>query len=186
MSESVKGRHPLSVEEYLEFEESSSVRHEYVGGEIYAMTGGTYRHNAIAVNIVRKLADAADGTPCRVYVSDMKVRIEDSPFYYPDVMVVCEPLASENPVFEEKPCVIVEVVSSSTEKTDRREKLVGYQRIPTLRAYIIVAQDRKWISHYFRDESGVWIRGDLVEEGRVRVPCPPGAELRVEDVYAGL
>ncbi|MDQ3508559.1 MAG: Uma2 family endonuclease [Actinomycetota bacterium] len=186
MSESMKPRHHLTVEEYLELEESSTVKHEYVGGDIHAMTGGSYRHNAITVNIVRKLADAADGTSCRVYVNDMKVRIEDSPFYYPDVMVVCEPLASENPVFEDKPCLLVEVISPSTEKIDRREKLQNYQRIPSLRAYIIAAQDRKWISHYFRDESGVWIRGDLVEEGKIPVPCPPGAELRVEDIYAGL
>ncbi|MBA2691046.1 MAG: Uma2 family endonuclease [Rubrobacter sp.] len=93
----------------------------------------------------------------------MKVRIGDSPFYYPDVMVVCEPLESENPVFEDKPCLLVEVVSSSTEKTDRREKLANYQRVPTLKAYIIAAQDRKWVAHYVRDESGVWQRGDLVE-----------------------
>ncbi|MGH3090260.1 MAG: Uma2 family endonuclease, partial [Rubrobacteraceae bacterium] len=84
---SEKAHHPLTVEEYLELEESSTVRHEYVGGEIHAMTGGSYRHNTIAVNILRKLADAAEGSSCRVYVSDMKVRIEDAPFYYPDVMV---------------------------------------------------------------------------------------------------
>lgn len=183
---SEKAHSPLTVEEYLELEESSTVRHEYVGGDIHAMTGGSYRHNAITVNIVRKLADAADGTSCRVYVNDMKVRIEDSPFYYPDVMVVCEPLDSENPVFEDKPCLLVEVISPSTEKIDRREKLQNYQRIPTLKAYIIAAQDRKWISHYFRGEGGVWIRGDLTGEGRVPVPCPPGAELSVEDIYRGL
>lgn len=183
---SEKARHSLTVEEYLELEESSTVRHEYVAGEIHAMTGGTYRHNTIAGKIYRRLADAAEGTSCRVYVSDVKVRIEDAPFYYPDVMVVCEPLASENPVFEDKPCLLVEVVSQSTEKTDRREKLANYQSIPSLKAYVIVAQDRKWISHYFRDESGVWQRGDLVEEGRVPIPCPQGAELSVEDVYASL
>ncbi|MGH3087772.1 MAG: Uma2 family endonuclease, partial [Rubrobacteraceae bacterium] len=73
-----------------------------------------------------------------------------------------------------------------TEKTDRREKLANYQGIPSLKAYIIVAQDRKWVTHYVRDEAGVWQRGDLTGEGRIPVPCPPGAELSVDDIYAGL
>ncbi len=175
---------PLSVEEYLELEKSATVKHEYVGGEIHAMVGASRRHNRIAGNIFRKLADAAEGGPCRVYISDMKLQIEDV-FYYPDVMVACgEP--PENEYLEDEPCLVVEVTSPGTETIDRREKLANYQGISSLRAYVIVAQERRWVSHYQRDESGVWLRGDLVEEGGFDVPCPPGGRLTLDEIYAGL
>ena len=128
---------PLSVEEYLELEETATLKYEYVGGEIHAMVRASRRHNRISGNIFRKLADAADGGPCRVYVSDMKLQVGDI-FYYPDVVVACkEPL--ENKYLEDEPCLVVEVVSPGTEKTDRREKLANYQGISSLRAYVIVA-----------------------------------------------
>ena len=81
----------VTVEEYLELEKTSSVKHEYVAGEIHAMVGASRRHNRIAVNILRRLADAAEGGPCRVYISDMKLRAAEDVFYYPDVMVACVP-----------------------------------------------------------------------------------------------
>ena len=184
MQEKATPHTPLSVEEYLELEETATLKHEYVGGEIHAMVGASRRHNRISLNIARKLANAADGGPCRVYVSDVKLRIEDI-FYYPDVMVACgEP--PENEYLEDGPCLMVEVTSPSTEKTDRREKLANYQGISSLRAYVIVAQERPWISHYQRDENGVWLRGDLVNEGGFSLPCPSGAELTLDGVYAGL
>lgn len=119
-------------------------------------------------------------------MSDMRLRLEDDTFYYPDVMVVREPLESENPTFQREPCLLVEVTSPSTETTDRREKLAAYKAIPTLKAYLIVSQDREWIQHYRRDENGAWQRGDLVDEGRLSLPCPQDAALSVEDIYEGL
>ncbi|AHY48167.1 Uncharacterized protein conserved in cyanobacteria (plasmid) [Rubrobacter radiotolerans] len=184
MSESTKPHYLLSVGEYLALERGSSVRHEYVGGELYAITGASRRHNRIALNIARRLADAAEGSPCRVYVSDMKVRVEEA-FYYPDVMVCCE-RPPEDEYTEDAPCVVVEVLSPSTEGTDRREKLAAYERIPSLKAYVIVAQDERLVTHYARDETGRWRRGDLTGEGRLPVSCPEGAELTLDEVYAGV
>ena len=184
MAEKITPHSPLSVEEYLELEKSATVKHEYVGGEIHAMVGASRRHNRIAGNIFRKLADAAEGGPCRVYISDMKLQVEEV-FYYPDVMVACGEVP-ENEYLEDEPCVVVEVTSPGTETIDRREKLANYQGISSLRAYVIVAQYRCWLTHYQRDENGVWLRGDLLNEGVLRVPCPPGAELTVDEVYAGL
>ena len=184
MAEKSTPHQPLSVEEYLELEMSATAKHEYVGGEIHAMVGASRRHNRISLNIARKLADLAEGGPCRVYVSDMKLQIEDV-FYYPDVMVACGDVP-ENEYLEDEPCVVVEVSSPGTETIDRREKLANYQSIPSLRAYLIVSQERRLITHYQRDGNGVWLRGDLVEEGKIQVPCPPGAKLTVDEVYAGL
>jgi Uma2 family endonuclease len=184
VSESLKPHYLLSVEEYLELERDSSVRHEYVGGELYAMTGASRRHNRIAGNIYRRLADAAEGSPCRVYISDMKVRLKDA-FYYPDVMVACEE-PPEDEYTEDAPCMVVEVLSPGTEGTDRREKLAAYQSLPSLRMYLIVAQDERLVTHYSRDASGRWRRGDLTGEGRFDVPCPPSVNLTLDAIYAGL
>ena len=184
MAEEAARHWSLSVEEYLELEKSATIKHEYVGGELHAMVGASRRHNRIALNIVRKLADIAEGGPCRVYVSDMKLQVEEV-FYYPDVMVACGEVP-ENEYLEDEPCVVVEVTSPGTETIDRREKLANYQGISSLRAYVIVAQDRSWISHYQRDENGVWLRGDLLNEGVLRLPCPAGTELTLDEVYTGL
>ncbi|CAN5297771.1 Uma2 family endonuclease [soil metagenome] len=175
----------LSVEEYLELEESSTVKHEYVGGMIHALAGASDRHNRIAGNIFAALLGAARGGPCRVYISDMKLQISDV-FYYPDVMVACEPPETENPTYRSDPCLLVEVVSGSTEATDRREKLLVYRNIPTVRAYLIVEQDQRRIERHFRDDEGAWCRAELMDEGGFPLPCPPDAELSLAEAYEGL
>ena len=183
MVERAATRGSLSVEDYLDMEKTATVRHEYVAGEIYAMVGVSRRHSRIAGNVFRRLANAAAGGPCRVHQSDVKLRIDDV-FYYPDVMVACGP-EPEDPYYEDEPCLVVEVVSPSTETTDRREKLAAYKRIPGLKAYLIVDQDRARVERHFRDEEGVWRRGDLVDEGRFPVPCPE-TPLSLAEIYEGV
>ncbi len=173
----------LSVEDYLEMEKTATVRHEYVAGEIYARVGVSRRHSRIAGNIFRLLAVASTGGSCRVHQSGMKLRIEDV-FYYGDVMVACED-EPDDPYYEDSPCLVVEVVSPSTESTDRREKLAAYKRIPGLKAYLIVDGERMRVERHFRDEEGVWLRADLVDEGRLSVPCPE-ISLTLAEIYEGL
>lgn len=174
----------MSVEEYLEFEENSPIKHEYVGGHLYAMVGVSRRHSRISLNIARKLADAAEGGPCRVHQSDMKVATPDDLFYYPDVVVACEP-EPEDPYLEDEPCLIAEVLSPNTEATDHREKLISYRKLPSLRAYLIVSQDEPVVERHYRDERDEW-RTEIVGEGVVPVPCPQDAKLSLADIYAGL
>ncbi len=132
---------------------------------------------------MRKLADAAEGGPCRVHQSDMKVPTPDGPFYYPDVVVACGP-EPEDPYLEDEPCLIVEVLSPNTEAIDRREKLIAYRKVQSLRTYLIVEQDEARIERHFRDENGAW-QTDLIEDGAVPVPCPENAKLSLTDVYRG-
>ncbi len=124
MAEPTTPHDSLTVEEYLKLEESATVRHEYVAGEIHAMTGATRRHNRIAGNVYATLLSAARNSTCRVYMETVKLRAAADTIYYPDVMVACgsEP---EDPYVESEPCLVVEVVSSNTEMTDRREKLAA-------------------------------------------------------------
>lgn len=174
----------MSVEEYLEFERSSPVKHEYVGGHVYAMTGVSRRHSRISGNIFRRLADAAEGGLCRVHQSDMQVPTPDGPFYYPDVVVACGP-EPEDPYLEDAPCLVVEVLSQSTEAIDRREKLLAYRKLESLRAYLIVAQEEAMVERHFRDERGEW-RTEILTEGSFPAPCPLNAKLSLAEVYAGL
>lgn len=174
----------ISVEEYLALEETATVRHEYVGGTIHAMTGATRRHNRIAGNIYAALRSAARGGPCRVYMETVKLRVPDDVFYYPDVMVACseEP---DDPYVEYDSCLVIEVVSPSTEQTDRREKLLAYRKFPDLRAYLIMDQDRKAVERYWLDEEGRWRRAILSGEGSFPLPCPE-MRLSLDEVYEGL
>jgi Uma2 family endonuclease len=184
MAELAKPHRLISVEEYLALEEQSDVRHEYVGGMVYAMVGATKRHNRIVGNIYAYLLGASRGGPCRVYVESVKLRVEDI-FYYPDVMVACGP-ENDDPLVEDAPSVVVEVASPGTEAIDRREKMLAYRRIPTVEVYLIAAQDERRVERHWRDETGAWWHGEAVGD-RGRVPVPPlGTELPLAEVYRSL
>jgi Uma2 family endonuclease len=144
----------LSVEEYLKLEKMSTTRHEYIGGELFAMTGATKRHNVISLNVASALLGHLRGGPCRTYVEDVKVRLTvkgEEIFYYPDVSVACGPQDLEK-VFLTDPRLVVEVLSPSTERTDRREKALNYREIPTLEDYVLIAQDQLEVTLHRRSE----------------------------------
>ena len=187
MNESAVPQPMLSVEEYLELEGGGGQRHEYVGGRIYAPAGGTSRHSAISMNIASALWEAARGVDYRVYGSDMMLRAAEDVFYYPDVMVVCgDDEAGEDALYQDAPCLIVEVTSPSTEATDRREKLLAYRNIPSLRAYLIVDQHQMRVERHWPDETGRWWDAVPVgSDGLVPVPCPE-VEIPLPRIYEGV
>ena len=179
MSATTKTKRWISPEEYLEMELHSEVRHEYFAGEIFpmgsetvAMAGASVEHNRIAGNIFSELHAHLRGKRCEAFMNDMKTHIHDQGddwFYYPDVMVNCDP-AGQQKYFCETPSVIVEVLSPATEATDRREKRLAYEMIPALHTYILVAQDRREIT-IFRRAPERWLREELPDDGEVlRVP----------------
>lgn len=177
---------PMTVEEYLAFEEASSVRHEYVDGYVYAMTGGSLRHNYIALNIASRLR-AARGGPCRVFINDVKVRVGESKFDYPDVVVVCGPVDMVGSIIR-NPCLVVEVLSPSTRAVDQREKVAAYRTIDSLAAYLTVEQAQRVVEWHHRDGSaGGWGLGAFAAgTARTRVPVPyPEVGLTLDDIYEG-
>jgi Uma2 family endonuclease len=146
----------MNEEEYLRFEEKAAIRHEFVGGHVFAMTGSTDAHNFICGNIFAQIHASLRGGKCRAYMNDMKVRIQiASSYYYPDIMVSCEGFQSKS-VFKEQPVLLVEVLSPSTKQIDLREKLVAYQKITTLKEYVIVHQDRQQIDVHRRVDGESW------------------------------
>jgi Uma2 family endonuclease len=177
---------PMTVEEYLAFEETAPVRHEYVDGYAYAMTGGSLRHNAIARNILTRLHAAARGGPCQLFMSDVKVRASGSTFYYPDVLVVCGPVDMQGNVIR-NPCLVVEVLSPSTRTVDQREKVAAYRKIASVAAYLVVEPDVRVVERHHRDASGAWGLGTFAggtDRTRVPVPCPETV-LTLDDIYEG-
>ena len=155
-------RQPEWVSEaaYLEQEAASPIRHEYVGGLVYAMTGASLRHNLIALNVAVLLRSHLRGTPCRVFMSDAKVRIaQQNAYYYPDVTVSCAKTLQSLKGVEsvvDAPKLIVEVISPSTEGIDRREKLLAYRTLQSLQEYVLIAQDRPEIEIHTRLSDTAW------------------------------
>jgi Uma2 family endonuclease len=150
--EVLKLRELVSVADYLADEPISEFRHEYIGGEIHAMAGASEEHNAISLNLATALQSHLKGRRCRAFIHDMKVRLQiagDDVFYYPDVMVACDPRDTDR-YFKRFPTVIVEVLSPETERTDRREKFLSYQQIETLEEYVLVAQDKSEVTVFRR------------------------------------
>jgi Uma2 family endonuclease len=142
----------ISVEAYLAAEESSETRHEYVGGAMYAMAGETRDHNQIVQNVGFALREQIKGGPCRLYLSDVRVNFtlhEDEHFYYPDIVVTCDK-RDTHPRFVRHPRLIGEVLSESTERTDRREKFFAYTNIETLEEYVLVSQTAKQVTIFRR------------------------------------
>ena len=148
----------LTPDEYLQFEETSSSKHEYIDGEVYAMAGATDAHVTIAGNIFALLLSHLRGSGCRVYIADMKVRIEsENRFYYPDVMVTCDQRDRKNSTYKLFPCLIIEVLSDSTEAFDRGDKFADYQCLATLQEYILINSKKARIECFSRGEDGLWI-----------------------------
>lgn len=145
----------LTVKDYLNTEANNPTRHEYVGGYVFAMAGASEEHNIIAGNIFALLRPHLRGSSCRVFVSDMKVKVQDDIFYYPDLMVTCNP-QDDHRYFKTQPNLIIEVLSETTETTDRREKFMNYQTLKSLKEYILVSQDQMRIEVYRQDDQGNW------------------------------
>jgi Uma2 family endonuclease len=176
----------VSVEEYLTTEPESPERREYVDGQVFAMSGATAAHNLISGNLFALLHAHLSGGSCRVYMADMKVRIKTGNcFYYPDVMVTCEPLVAQS-VYNVAPVFIAEVLSPSTAQIDRREKLLAYRQILSLAEYMIVSQDSERIELYRRDADGHLVMTAYEAGEHIQLISVPGRFiLPVDSLYSG-
>ncbi|MEZ2321098.1 MAG: Uma2 family endonuclease [Microcoleus sp.] len=148
----------MTVEEYLEWEAQQEIRHEYVNGEVFAMTGNTIPHNDIALNFYTALRPHLRSTGCRMNVSDVKLQVSfQSRYYYPDVIVSCDPQDLNSRQFIQHPKIIVEVLSPSTSAKDRDEKFTCYLKIPTLQEYILIDSQKIFVERYCRGEGRMWL-----------------------------
>lgn len=147
----------MTPQQYLEWEEQQSIKYEYINGEVFAMTGGTLPHNSIAINLTSALKNHLRGKGCKVFMADAKVGVSlQGPFHYPDVMVSCDSQDQRARQVIYHPCLIVEVLSSTTEAFDRGKKFRHYRRIDTLKEYILIEADKMNVECYRLNEKGKW------------------------------
>jgi Uma2 family endonuclease len=176
----------VSVEDYLAGERTSEVRHEYLGGMIYAMAGASEDHNVIELNVATALRQHLRGKACRTFVNDLKLRLNlanQDLFYYPDVMVVCDPRDTD-PYAKRFPKILVEVLSPETERTDRREKFWSYIQTETLEEYVLVAQDKMEVTVFRRAKQ--WA-GEILRQPDQLLQLPSiGFSLSLSAVYEGV
>lgn len=168
----------FTPEEYFSWEEKQLERHELIDGRVYAMSGGTQNHSAIKLNVASLIRSHLRGSPCRVFNSDLKVNILNTPNYtYPDLSVTCDDRDREHPLYITYPCLIVEVLSDSTEAYDRGKKFEKYRRNPNLVDYVLVSSDEIAIDIYHKNDAGEWVilsyrEGDIIEFQSINLSLP--------------
>ncbi len=171
----------MTAAEYLAWEREQVERHEYCRGEVFAMAGGSPRHNALSAAILRDLGVAVRGTGCRALSPDQRIAIRPAEHYvYADASLVCGPLelAPETSDVLANPCAIFEILSRSTEAYDRGDKWGAYRRIASLREYFLVSQTVQRIEVYRREDAR-W-HYEVIEAGKFEVS---GFELDIERLY---
>jgi Uma2 family endonuclease len=168
----------FTPEEYFAWEEQQLEKHELIDGRVYAMSGGTQNHSAIKLNIGSSISAHLRGNKCRVFNSDLKVNILNTPNYtYPNLSVTCDDRDRENVFYITYPCLIVEVLSDSTEAYDRGKKFEKYRRNPNLVDYVLVSSDEIAIDIYHKNDAGDWLilsyrAGDRVELKSIGLSLP--------------
>jgi Uma2 family endonuclease len=174
----------LTEQDYLAFELNAEVRHEYIDGQLYAMAGASERHNRISLNVGFHLRAAARGGHCGVFISDMKLKIAwHKAYYYPDVMLVCN-IQDNTEYYKQQPCFIAEVLSPGTANTDRREKLLAYQKIPSLRYYLLISAYQVQVEYFVRDAQDEWQTALLEANETLTIDCENyQTVLRLSDIY---
>lgn len=157
----------LTPDEYLQMEEHSDIKHEYIDGYIYAMAGALDPHVTIALNLATLLRNHVRGSGCRVYIADMKACIKSlNRYYYPDVMVTCNQQDQETPAYKSFPCLIVEVLYNSTEAFDRGDKFADYQTLSDLKEYVLINTRRQRVECFRRNNEGLWVLQSYVAEDK--------------------
>ncbi|MUG96781.1 Uma2 family endonuclease [Scytonema sp. UIC 10036] len=174
----------LTPEEYLQIEEKSDIKHEYIDGYVYAMAGALDPHVTVAGNLFALLRNDVRGTGCRVYITDMKARIESlNRYYYPDVMVTCDQRDRETPAYKRFPCLIVEVLSDSTEAFDRGDKFADYQTLETLKEYVLINTKRQRVECFRRNDEGLWVLQFYTPENKSFQLHSVDFEAAIADLY---
>jgi Uma2 family endonuclease len=176
----------MTAEEYLEWESKQELRYEYIDGEIFAMTGGTLPHVKIYLNLYRALYPHLRQRGCEAYVSDAKVQAsENSRYFYPDLVVTCDPEDLKARDFIQHPKVIVEVLSPGTASYDRGDKFKHYRQIPSLQEYVLVDSESISVEVYHRGDGKMWAYYAYTDGETVRLESIE-FECAIESLYEGV
>ncbi|HOM11954.1 MAG TPA: Uma2 family endonuclease [Rubrivivax sp.] len=167
----------MSAADFLAWDATQSVRHEFVAGEVFAMAGAGEAHVTVALNVAMALRQHLAGTPCRTFITDMKLQVAAADaFFYPDVMVTCSAADAADPLAKRDPVLLVEVLSPATAAYDRGDKFAAYRKLPGLREYLLVDTDSRRCDLYRKGGDGLWVLH----------PFEPDQTLRLESVALDL
>lgn len=177
----------MTLQQYLEWEPTQEIRYEYVNGEVFAMTGGTVAHNLVAGNIYTALKSHLRGGSCQVFIADVKVKVsQNGPFFYPDIMVTCDARDQDAVQVIQYPCLIIEVLSPSTEAYDRGAKFAHYRKLSTLQEYVLIEVEKVGVECFRRTSNSrrweyqTYTTDEEVEFESIDLQC--AIELLYEDV----
>lgn len=177
---------PMTEADYLAFERASELKHEFIDGELVAMSGASINHNLITMATSASLFMQTRGGSCRVFSSDMRVGIPNRGNYlYPDVVVVCGDLQRADDEFDTllNPTLIIEVLSPSTERRDRGQKFQNYWQLPSLQSYVLIAQDQPRLECFTRKDEREWLLTVAVGLDEALDLPSIGCTLRLAEVY---
>lgn len=173
----------MSYEEYLAWELTQEVRHEFWDGEVVSMAGGTRSHNRVSLNSYKMLDDALTGRACEIYIADVKVQVKPKrKYFYPDVVVTCDERDRHESKFVAYPCLIIEVISPSTEAIDRGAKFLHYRKFETLQEYVLVQVDQPLVEVFQRNDQGQWVLFEYGIGDRILLKSV-NVEIAVSDLY---
>lgn len=177
----------MTSEEYLTFERASlDIKHEFYDGEVFAMVGASRHHNRINVNLTREIGNKLkdDDFHCEVFSNDMRVKIPDEKYTYPDLVITCGDAQFEDDEFDTltNPVVIIEILSDSTERFDRTKKFFHYRKIPTLKEYILVSQHECWVEKY-TCQNDIWGYQSYEELDQTLTIVSANCELPLSEIY---
>lgn len=166
----------MSPQEYLDWEITQTDKHEYIRGEIFAMAGGEDRHQTAALNMAMQLRQHLGGTPCRVYMSDVRVQTNEA-YFYPDVFVTCSATDAQDRLVKREPSLVVEVLSPSTAAFDAGAKFAHYRSLASLQEYVLIDLDRRSVDVFRKSTEGLWVlhphtEADTLELTSVGLHCP--------------
>jgi Uma2 family endonuclease len=148
----------MTADEFLAWDAGQTVKHEFVRGEVFAMAGGEDRNNIVALNLALALKPHLKGTPCHVFMADVKLRVEaEDCFFYPDLMVTCSAADAADRLVKREPVLVVEVLSPSTAAFDRGDKFAAYRQLPSLAEFLLVDIDARRCELYRKGADGLWV-----------------------------
>jgi Uma2 family endonuclease len=172
----------MTAAEYLDWEPTQEERYEYWDGEVVAMSGATRNHNRVSANCFRLLDDALVDRPCEAYIVDVKVQVAPGQkYFYPDVVVTCDE-RDKDPRFVQFPCLIVEMLSPSTEAIDRGIKFAQYRKFTALQEYVLVQVDQPFVEVFRRNAQGQWVLSEYTLEDRFCFESL-NVEIAIADLY---
>lgn len=174
----------MSLDEFLSWERSQPERHEFWRGEVFAMVGGTARHNRVILNLASRLTEALAGSPCQVFAESMKVQLAEG-VLYPDVVVACGKAEAGDEESVTDPRLVIEVLSPSTRGYDKRDKFILYRTLPSLREYVLIDPATRQVEVFTAAPGGAWVLTDQTGQAEL-VLASIDRRLASDDIYRGV